>query len=42
LEKERLYESLEGLTLSERLETYGHISYIRLRIEKLAKLSEDN
>jgi len=40
LEKERLYESLEGLTLSERLETYGHISDIRLRIEKLEKLSE--
>ncbi|MEF3692542.1 MAG: recombinase family protein [Acholeplasmataceae bacterium] len=26
LEKERLYKSLEGLTLSERLETYGLIS----------------
>lgn len=40
LEKERLYKSLEGLTLSERLETYGLISDVRLRIGKLAKLSE--
>jgi len=40
LEKERLYKSLEGLTLSERLETYGLISDVRLRIEKLAKLAE--
>ena len=34
LEKERLYKSLDGLPLSERLETYG-ISDVRLRIEKL-------
>ena len=40
LEKERLYKSLDGLPLSERLETYGLISDIRLRIEKLGKLSE--
>ena len=40
LEKERLYESLEGLPLSERLEVYGLITDVRLRIEKLAKLSE--
>lgn len=40
LEKERLYKSLDGLPLSERLETYGQISDIRLKIEKLAKLSE--
>lgn len=39
-EKERLYKSLGGLPLSERLETYGQISDVRLRIEKLAKLSE--
>jgi len=40
LEKERLYKNLDGLTLSDKLETYGQISDIRLRIEKLAKLSE--
>ena len=40
LEKERLYMCLDGLLLSEKLETYGKISDIRLRIEKLAKLSE--
>lgn len=40
LEKERLYKSLDGSTLSERLETYSQISDVRLRIEKLAKLSE--
>ena len=40
LEKERLYENLEGLPLSERLEVYGQISDIRFRIEKLSKLSE--
>ena len=40
LEKERLYNSLDGLPLSERLETYGIISDVRLRIGKLAKLSE--
>lgn len=40
LEKERLYKSLDGLPLSERLEMYGLISDVRLRIEKLAKLSE--
>lgn len=40
MEKERLYRSLEGLPLSERLETYGHISDVRLSIEKLAKLYE--
>jgi hypothetical protein len=39
-EKVRLYKSLDGLALSERLETYGQISDVRLRIEKLAKLSE--
>lgn len=39
LEKERLYKSLDGLPLSERLERYGFISDVRLRIEKLAKLS---
>ena len=39
-EKERLHKSLEGSSLSERLETYGQISDARLRIEKLAKLSE--
>lgn len=40
LEKERLYNSLEGLPLSERLEMSGLISDVRLRIEKLGKLSE--
>jgi hypothetical protein len=40
LEKERLYKSLDGLPLSERLETYGLISDVRLRIEKMACLSE--
>lgn len=40
LEKERLYRSLDGLPLSERLEVNGLISNVRLRIEKLAKLSE--
>ena len=40
LEKERLYRSLDGLLLSEKLEMYGLISDVRLRIEKLAKLSE--
>ena len=40
LEKGRLYKSLDGLTLSEKLETYSKISDIRLRIEKLAKLSD--
>jgi len=40
LEKERLYKSLDGLTLSEKLETYSKISDIRLRIEKLDKLSD--
>ena len=40
LEKERLYKSLDGLPLSEKLEVYGLISDVRLRIEKLAKLSE--
>jgi hypothetical protein len=40
LEKVRLYKSLDGFPLSERLETYGQISDVRLRIEKLAKLSE--
>jgi hypothetical protein len=40
LENERLYKSLDGSTLSERLETYSLISDVRLRIEKLAKLSE--
>ena len=40
LEKERLYKSLDGLPLSERLEVYGQISDVRLRIEKLTKLSE--
>jgi DNA invertase Pin-like site-specific DNA recombinase len=40
LEKERLYKSLEKMTLSERLETYGQISDVRLRIEKLSELSE--
>lgn len=40
MEKERLYKSLDGFPLSERLEMYGLISDVRLRIEKLAKLSE--
>jgi hypothetical protein len=40
LEKERLYKSLDGLTLSEKLETYNQISDVRIRIEKLSKLSE--
>jgi DNA invertase Pin-like site-specific DNA recombinase len=40
LEKERLYKSLDGLPLSERLEVYVQISDVRLRIEKLTKLSE--
>jgi hypothetical protein len=40
LEKERLYISLEGLSLSEKLATYGQISDVRMRIEKLSKLSE--
>ncbi|MBU1145033.1 MAG: recombinase family protein [Firmicutes bacterium] len=40
LEKERLYKNLEGLPLSEKLETYGQISDVLLRIEKLSKLSE--
>lgn len=40
LEKERLYKNLEGLPLSERLEVYGQISEILLRIIKLAKLTE--
>ena len=40
LEKERLYKSLDGVPLSQRLETYGLISDVRLRIERLAKLSE--
>ena len=40
LEKERLYKSLDGSPLSDRLETYGIISDVRLRLEKLAKLSE--
>jgi len=40
LEKERLYKSLDGLPLSERLEVYGLISDVRLRIEKLARLTE--
>jgi len=40
LEKERLYRRLEGLPLSESLETYSQISDVRLKIEKLARLSE--
>ena len=40
LAKERLNKSLDGLTLSERLETWGLISEVRLRIEKLAKIAE--
>ncbi|MDD4070280.1 MAG: hypothetical protein PHF05_07495 [Candidatus Izemoplasmatales bacterium] len=40
LEKVRLYESLEVLPLSDKLETYGQISDVLLRIEKLSKLSE--
>jgi len=40
LKKDRLYRSLDGLPLSGRLESYGLISDVRLRIEKLAKLSE--
>lgn len=40
LEKERLYRNLDGLPLSERLESYGLISDVRLRIEKMASLSE--
>jgi hypothetical protein len=40
LEKARLYKSLEKLALSEKLETYGQISDVRLRIKKLDKLSE--
>lgn len=38
LEKERLYRSLDGSPLSERLEVYGLISDVRLKIEKIAKL----
>lgn len=40
LEKVRPYESLEGLALSERLEKYGQISNVLLRIEERSKLSE--
>ncbi len=40
LEKERLYKSLGDLPISEKLEIYGLISDVRIRIEKLAKLSE--
>ena len=40
LEKARLYESLDGQPLSERLDIYGRISEILLRIEKLSNLSE--
>lgn len=40
LEKERLYGILEGQTLSERLEIYGQISDVLLRIENLSKLSD--
>jgi len=31
---------MDGLPTSEKLETYGLISDVRLRIEKLAKQSE--
>jgi len=40
LEKARLYESLDGQPLSERLDIYGRISDVLLRIEKLSNLSE--
>jgi len=40
LKKERLYESLDGQPLSERLEIYGQISDVLLRIEKLSKPSK--
>lgn len=40
LEKERLYKDLEGLPLSERLETYGLIFDVILMIKKLKKISE--
>jgi len=40
LEKDRLYGILKGQTLSERLEIYGQISDVLIRIEKLSKLSE--
>ena len=36
LEKERLYKSLDGLPLSEKLEVHGLISDVRLRIWKLS------